>query len=229
MSAPLNPILDKIRKIHALAERAGTEAEAANAAARVQELLAKHNLDLGQVLLKEDPGTSMEAGNPFRRTPSHTGILAKICREMFDVLNYFTGSRHFGWRYTFIGLRANVEAAATTFEYLTESVEALVAGAKTRNLLYGNQEFADFRCGAAWRIWEMARQQKAETLAANPVYGELVHIGNALALRMYSALKFRGERGGFGGDSSGTMAFSLGYAEGGRIDPSGARTGRMLK
>lgn len=42
-------IIEKVRKLLALAERAGTEAEASNAMARVQEILTKYNLDIDAV------------------------------------------------------------------------------------------------------------------------------------------------------------------------------------
>lgn len=46
-------MLDKVRKLLALAERAGTEEEAANAMTRVQEILAKYNLDIGDVKIDD--------------------------------------------------------------------------------------------------------------------------------------------------------------------------------
>lgn len=42
-------IIERLRKLIALAENAGTEAEAANAMARVQEILTKYNLSMGDV------------------------------------------------------------------------------------------------------------------------------------------------------------------------------------
>ena len=44
-----DPIIDKIRKLLALAERGGTEAEALVAMSKVQELLTKHNLSLSSI------------------------------------------------------------------------------------------------------------------------------------------------------------------------------------
>lgn len=42
-------IIEKVRKLMALAERAGTEAEAENAMARIQEILTKYNLSMDAV------------------------------------------------------------------------------------------------------------------------------------------------------------------------------------
>jgi len=227
---PDDAILDKIRKVHALAERAGTEAEAAVAAALVQQLLAKHNLALGEVVLKEDPGVEMTVGRAWRRIPSHAFILGRACDDLFDVRHFFRGNRG-GRRFVFLGLKANVEAAAVTYDYLMESVEALVRGAKAQDLIYGTDDFLAFRLGASERIRELARQQKAETLAANPGYGELVHLGKALAQDLYDAIEFSGTARGGGGAfwSYGTSAYSHGYDQGSRVDLAGARTSRMLK
>lgn len=223
-------ILDKIRKLHALAESPGNEAEAALAASRVQALLSKHNLELGEVVLKKDPGASVEAGRAWRRMPEHAHTLGRACNNMFDVLHYFRGGRSYGWRFVFIGLKANVESAVVTYEYLMESVEALGRGAKAQDLIFGIDEFMAFRSGAADRIREMARQQKAQALAVNPAYGEIVHIANALANDLMGAMKFKGFRGAaFGLGSIGTAAYSHGYEQGGRVDLAGARANRMLK
>ena len=219
-------VIDKIRKLHALAERATTEHEAALAASRAQELLTKHNLELGSVLLKEDPGVNQVVGRKWRRIPAYCFILGRACDNLFDVLHFFRGGA-----FCFIGIKANVETACITYEYLLESVEALARGAKATGSIYGPDEFLAFRVGAATRIGEIAREHKAQSLAVNPVYGELVHVGNAIAQKLIGEIKFtRKSRGGGGwGFSSFGGAFNKGYAEGSRVDLHGARTNRMLK
>lgn len=228
--ATRNPIIEKIRKLQALAERATTEAEAAVAATRVQELLAKHNLELGSVALSEDPGGEQEVGRGWGRLPSHAVSLARACQWLFDVMFYFRGSRIGGYRFVFIGIQANVEAACITYEYLLASVDALTRGAKSEGLIYGAEEFLAFRIGAADRIRELAREHKAQTVAANPSYGELVHIGDAVARRLHDAKQFSGSsRGGSGGFMSyGNSGYDLGYEQGSRVDLHGARTNRLL-
>jgi hypothetical protein len=225
-------IVEKIRKLHALAESPGNEAEAALAASRVQELLAKHNLAIGEVVLKEDPGATLPVGKAWIHIPSHAATIANACDELFDVLFYYSRrGRYAGWRFVFIGLKANVEAAATTYEYLMESVNSLARGAKTLNLIHGTNEFQAFRAGAAMRIWDIARKQKRQVVASNPAYGQIVHIGNAVARQMQDALQFKGRGRGGNGDrlSWSSEAYWLGYSEGESVDLAGARTNRMLK
>lgn len=225
----MTSIIDKIRKLQLLAERAGTEAEASAAMACVQSLLLKHNLDLGSVVLKEDPGATLVAGRAWARIPIHGSMLASACETIFNVRHCFSGYRR-SWTFMFIGLKANVEAACLTYEYLFASVEALARGAKTANLIYGSEEFVAFKLGAATRIRDAATEEKKRALVLNPGYQELVHIGDALAQRLLDGLHPKGVRGGYGGMFSfGTEAYSHGYEQGARVDLHGARTNRMLE
>ena len=228
--APEADVIGKIRKLHALAEGATNEAEAALAATRAQELLIKYNLNLGSVLLKEDPGATETVGRKWRRIPAYSTFLAFSCDELFDVKHYLRGSRGTGRAFVFIGLKANVETACITYEYLMESLDALACGAKGAGLIYGGEDFLGFRIGAAMRILDIAREQKTKTLAANPGYGELVYVGQAVAQRLYDAVNFTFSLGGSGGGFSAFgRAFKEGYQQGDRVDLHGARTNRMLK
>jgi hypothetical protein len=58
-------LLETIQKLQRLADRAGTPAEAANAAAKVQALLFKHNLTLAEVAAHEDQPTNDYVDHPF--------------------------------------------------------------------------------------------------------------------------------------------------------------------
>lgn len=224
----MNQIVEKIRKLQALAEGA-TEHEAALAASRVQELLAKHNLDIGSIELESEPGTRQEVGRAYRRIPAFANILSGACDELFDVRSYLHGSKRFGHVFVFVGLKANVEAACLTYSYLMESVESLLRGAKATRIVYGSEECLAFRIGAATRIHDIAQEQKSRTVNQIPRYGELVHIANALAERMIQDLDLKGSRGGTGGFIQFNLAYNLGYDQGSRVDLHGARTNRMLK
>jgi hypothetical protein len=90
--------------------------------------------------------------------------------QLFDVRHFLQGRKYSGWQLVFVGLKANVEA--------------LVQGAKSQGLLYGTEAFLAFRIGVAHRIRELAERTKVEALAADPAYGQLVHIGSTLANRL---------------------------------------------
>lgn len=230
-----NPIIEKIRKLQALAERAGTEAEAANAAARVRELLEKHNLDMGAIQLEAEPGTERHVlVNGIRR--GHLNVLARACCSLFDVEMFWTKlPKHRGWHAAFIGLGANVEAACITFDWLLESVEALLDGWKRNKPILEGFLFASkpvrrtdydaFRNGASVRIHEMAQDQKQMA----GVSLELVHIGNAVAKRMLDGMQFGGKYDPtIKPKKDAQSAFRDGYREGARVDLHGARESRML-
>jgi hypothetical protein len=239
-------IIEKIRKLQALADRTTSEAEAVNAAARVQELLSKHNLEVGSIELKTEEGTDKAVEKDFSRISLHHFKLAQACDVLFDVKHYlmrFRGNsnsyrRLYGGgaigmsRMNFVGLMANVEAACMTFLYLSDSVESLVAGYRRGARVAAKKDmgtFVDcraFRVGASERILEMAGAYKRRSVEMNPAGNEIVHIGNALAEQMISRMKFK-KGSGFAPVGRGS-AFESGYAEGGRVDIHGARTNRML-
>lgn len=231
----MNPIIDKIRKLQVLAERAGSEAEAANAAARVQELLAKHNLEIGSIALQAEEGSDEAVDIGFRRMRPHLLNLAWACNELFDVAYYWTvrrvGRRMRESRFHFVGLAANVEAARITFAYLYESVEALLAGWKV-DFAHGRSfdrpaQYRSFRIGASERILEMASQAKLRAAASDSML-ELIHIGKAVSQKMKARITFKGRRPSFNFDPSDYEAYFDGQNEASRVDIHGARKSRML-
>ena len=225
-----NPIIDKIRKLQALKDRAATEAEAANAAARIAELLAKHNLEMGAINLEKEEGKDAGSGPASQRMPPHYSVLAFVCDRLFDVRHYlrWVGA---GYQYQFIGLPANVDAACATFSYLVSSVESLLDGWKrSAGPGWSRSDYRAFRIGAAKRIKEIAHKQKEAILLHNPGSRELVLVGNALAKRMHDDMGFEGNRrGGSISINAGSMlAFRKGYEQGSRVNIHGARNSRML-
>ena len=57
----ISEITAKVKKLLALAHRAGTEAEAVAAAARALELIEKYNLFIGAEALEEETATEKDA------------------------------------------------------------------------------------------------------------------------------------------------------------------------
>lgn len=231
-------IIDKIRKLQALAERAGSEAEAANAAARVQELLLKHNLEIGSIALEQEKGTDVAVDRNFCRVRPHHVTLAMACNRLFDVQHYLMRTKY-GYRssasaFHFIGLSANTEAACVTFSYLCDSVECLVSGWKPEPdetlfwLDSPQSAYRSFRIGASERILEMAEAVKKQCQEHNPGSAELVRIGSDLAWKMFIKMEFKGSYNSdhIPGDYAG---YDAGYEQGARVDIHGARSNRMLK
>jgi Protein of unknown function (DUF2786) len=237
-------ILEQIRKIHALSERAGTEAEAANAAARVAELCRKHNIDIGVALLEREETSASEARDLESGVlEAHTVTLANACHLLFDVESYsaagyepvrengtLVGQRRTSTR-VFYGLKANVEAALITYQYLKASVEALLDGwVRTTPGPKGRSGYRAFRIGCARRIKAMAEQHVAGSKVLIPeteASTAIVRLGNSLIARYAKEKQLRkthlaGVRG------NGMTAYAAGYAAGSRVDLHGARSSRML-
>lgn len=221
-----NAVIDKIRKIQALADRAGTEAEAATAAAMVAALCEKHNLDIGvaRVQAEETSATvgGFDHGAKGKYQP-HWGTLAVAAAKMLDV-----GTYRDGMTIKFFGLSASVEGAIATHRYLVESVEAMLSGWKRTGEYCGSAaECRAFKIGCATRIYEkVAALKAARVIPAGSDAAALMVVSSQLVERHQAGLKLRaGARTRVG--SGGRDAYGAGYSAGARVDIHGAN-GRMI-
>ncbi len=236
----MTDILEKLRKLEALRQRAGTEQEAATASLRIQEILQKHNLDIGVLELQQEEGTELPAGPTKRTLPDHWPILAHAVNELLDVESFCRGSDRKGWQYSFIGLKANVEAACLTFPYLIEAVESLLDQWKREPLEplwsrrpqyrlwneYGRRDYRAFRIGVSKRIEEIIFAQKRQMGTSM----ELVHIGNAVARRLFDAMTFdQISQRDCTVPGSYAAAYHAGYERGHLVDPKAPGKRRIRK
>lgn len=244
-----NAILEKIRKLQALADRAGTEAEAALAAERVAQLCRAHNLEIGAVRIAEEETEASETERHHEgKMQAHWVYLANACIELFGV-GYYRSRCAFprkdtagrvisvreGNKIVFYGLRASVASALVTYEYLLASVESMLEGwIRTGGRPDGAAGLRSFRLGCSERILSEARKVSNASraqLAAAPA--EVQHETAALVRVEKSLLAAHAKKmhlrsgGGFSGASNGS-AYNAGFAAGGRVDLHGARGSRML-
>lgn len=239
-------ILEKIRKIHALAENAGTEAEAALAAQRVADLCRQHNLDIGVATLREEETTASESLHEHKggKWQAHWSWLANTCDKLFDTAHYrgkggraiknaegFITGREEITVLHFYGLKANVAAAVVTYEYLLASVESLLEGHLASSDLSGVSQYRSFRLGCAERIFNEAYKTSKQIAAHVPATQEstaVTVLANQLIKAHYKKCGLVKSSSSARGASS-QNAYSAGYAAGGRVDIHGARTSRMLR
>ena len=230
-------IIDKIRKLHALAERAGTEHEAALAAARVAELCLRHHLELGAVLIAQQ-----ETRASFTRIPHggfwqvHRTSLSHAVKTLLDV-NWYRSHAPFvdrrrlhGYYVVFYGLKANVEAAALTYRYLDESAEAMLKDARRKGLLAkGVRANRSFRIGCAARILhetEKLAQKTKKARAKSKESQAIVALSDELKRRFADDLRLKNiphRR-----STRDYEAYAAGYAAGARVNLHGARPDRLL-
>jgi hypothetical protein len=225
-----SPIIDKIRKLHALAERAGTEHEAAVAAARVADLCRKHQLELGTVLIQAQETEAsrcwIEFGGSWR---SYRGDLADAVCELLDLdwyrsrsgyYDFYFRSFHGSWDMVFYGLKANVEAAEPTYRYFEKTISRMLRTARKSGSIGENgRALRSFRMGCARRIYEEARKIAAETAKANrsEENQELAHLSESLKAKLAQKLGLRSMRGHYW-PSTDHRAFSAGYAAAARMN-----------
>jgi hypothetical protein len=238
-----NPeLLDKLRKLTALAENAGTEAEAALAAQKVADLCEKYNLNIGVAKLSQEETSATEATYMSAgRVEVHINALAEACSQLFDVGRLrrpksepvmkdgrVTGIKRVSVL-VFYGLRANALAAQMTFEYLGASVEAMLQGwIRTRGHV-NREDMRSFRYGCAQRIMHEAQKLKAAKhnhTAPGSDGMALVKLSNQLVANHFKSLKLH--KGKTRRIYVAAGAKEAGYAAGGRVDLHGAQRSRML-
>ena len=117
-----NPIIEKIRKLLALAN-SSNEHEAALAASHAQRLLSEHNLAMADI----EPDTKPQSADKIEATVSKTlpkwvrHLSAGVCTA-FDCQAIHHPALG---KMTFIGVGADVQIAAYTFAYLDKTVRKL--------------------------------------------------------------------------------------------------------
>ena len=117
-----NPIIEKIRKLLALAN-SSNEHEAALAAAHAQRLLSEHNLAMADIEAKQRPQSADKIETSVAKTlPKWVRNLSAGVCSAFDcqAIHHPTLGKM-----TFIGVGADVQIAAYTFDYLDRAVRKL--------------------------------------------------------------------------------------------------------
>ncbi|MBD5608264.1 MAG: DUF2786 domain-containing protein [Desulfovibrio sp.] len=119
-------LLDKVTKLLALAERAGTVSEAETAMAKVKELLVKYNLSIDDAKnYKRDASCAEESIDiGSLQISSYVVILLNAIKKLFECEIL---SKKFPRKFIFIGLGADPIIAAQLFIFLKE---ASLRGAK---------------------------------------------------------------------------------------------------
>lgn len=126
--APLSDkLLETMRKVARLAERAGTEGEAQAAALTLQCLMNKHGITESDIT-ESDPETKeavTEVVDEMGAKQHWKGWLASIIADNFRVVSYWSGFRH-THRLKFMGLPEDVAAAVTTYRMTVKAINKLL-------------------------------------------------------------------------------------------------------
>ena len=164
-------ILERIKKLHALATRNSNTHEAAAAAAKAQELCFQHNLELEEVIktkgVEKTPYTKadyvMDAGRNdvgWKRT-----LFGCICETNFCKGVQYPGTSRMG----VVGQKHNFEVVCYLFEYLTKEIERLALDSSIKEGIFTKRAryIRQFCEGASVSVyWRLKEQHKAQTVSA---------------------------------------------------------------
>lgn len=174
------PIIDKIRKLLALAN-SSNEHEAALAASHAQRLLSEHNLAMADIEPDNKPQSAEKLETAVAKTlPKWVRHLSAGVCSAFDCQAIHHPA--FG-KMTFIGVGADVQVAAYTFAYLDKTVRKLCGNYMKRHaddaISNRGRELMrqSYYLGAVSTITSRLAEQKVRTPVTS---GALVPIKEAL-------------------------------------------------
>ncbi len=156
-------VISKIQKLQALADAAGSEAEAANAAARVQEMCAKYKLDLADIGELDDTEAILEKEMiPLGRTLAWQRDLLSAIGEVNDCivmrcmvrLSMMPGVPRQA-SYILVGHATDVEICVELYAWLKDEVERLARVAAKGGRVEGSR--LSFKLGVSHTIGHRLR------------------------------------------------------------------------
>lgn len=179
MTPETEALLDKIAKLQAKAKSTSNEAEAELFAAKVAELLAKHNLDEAMLRARDAEREQGEIGeHPFGlRVPDawRERIVVGVARVYFCTCIYSKRGGKVDQRsYRFVGREHNAIVAKAMAEYLIATVKRMAREYSGDRLLQNN-----YRKGAGDRLFNRLEEMAKALRADQPKGGD----GTALVVR----------------------------------------------
>ena len=169
-------LLDRIRKLLALAADTSSPEEAAIAARRAAHLMEEHHISQAEVMPREgiaDRIGKSSAGYAARRLPRWYEMLSVPVARLCDcAVRCFvrTDGQQTVEVLEFTGLDDDAQVASWTLDYLTVQIKLLTQIYRTRHQDADRRCVNDFRMGAAWsiqRMLEQALERKEGRAAAN--------------------------------------------------------------
>ncbi|MDD2850900.1 MAG: DUF2786 domain-containing protein [Desulfuromonadaceae bacterium] len=161
-----NPVIEKIRKLLALANSCN-EHEAALAASHAQRLLSEHNLAMADIESEQKPQSADKVEATVSKTlPKWVRYLSAGVCTAFDCQAIHHPALG---KMTFIGVGADVQVAAYTFAYLDKTVRKLCSSYIKQHVTDGTPNRQrelmrqSYYLGAVSTITGRLREQKVQT------------------------------------------------------------------
>jgi len=220
-------IIERIAKLLELAKSPCNEYEAALAAERAKELLALHNLSVGEVELAAAESAETHFLCP-KNPPRYLWILVAAVNTLFDTASILTVEDLFGPTcIALCGVKQNVEAAGLTLHYFQDSIKTMARARrdlltiKRKSSQRANlQRRMSYCYGAACRIHTSIIEAKAKAEASEQRQA-IVRVSNAIALRHLNEKYPKRKASKPRKPNLDERAFLLGHADGARIDAHG--------
>jgi len=164
-------ISERIRKLHALAERNSSTHEAAAAAAKAQQLCFEHNLELEAVIAAGggEKAPYIKADYMMKATRNDAGwkrsLFNGICKANFCKSVYYARTTKMG----VVGQKHNYEVVCYLFEYLTTEIERLAGRSCFENGIIDKRGkyIRDFCQGAMSSIYRRLQDSIKQSATAN--------------------------------------------------------------
>lgn len=211
-----SPVIEKIRKLLALAN-SSNEHEAALAAAHAQRLLSEHNLAMADIKAAHRPDKADKVETDVSKTlPKWMRHLSAGVSSAFDCQAIHHPA---AGKMTFIGVGADVQIAAYTFAYLDRTVRKLCGTYMKQNaggtIANRHRELMrqSYYLGAVSTITVRLREQKIQTPVTT---GALVPVKEGLireAMNEIGNLRTMHSRRSF----INSDAYARGQMDGGRV------------
>lgn len=225
MSVELDKLKTRLKALRAKTIANGcTEAEALSAAAKVAELLDRHDLSLSDLDMRETPCVQIAVEtNKKQRQPMSAcvGAIADYC----DCKAWREKDPRGRIRYVFFGLPPNAEMARTIHEMIDAAMQVAWQDyvRKQRFIRHGQDEKSAFLFGMAVSIADQLATMKADRDEALRVSSgrDLVVVRHAVVEAAFDTLGLALREGQPSGKKLAADAFEAGHAAGALVDVAG--------
>lgn len=206
-------ILEKIRKILAIANGSNFEDEANTAMGMAKKLMTQYGLDMSDVEIKEDITAGIIEDSPDRngKIMAWEKGLATVLQVLCDIKPILIVSGYTA-KFKFIGYRDDVYLALEMFNHLATNIQRLA-----------RQNYSDchmrrsYMLGMTMRLVERAQRIQAEAKMQAKKYGEIVLVKDK-AIKEYQDDKYKNLQSGNHRTKYTRSAFERGYEHGDNVD-----------
>lgn len=177
----LKKILEKAGKLKALAERAGTPEEAANAAAKLQSMMLRYNLSEQAVEenLSENLDKYTKEDFELNENRNHKGWTSSLYWSIAKANQceslYYPKSVKMG----IVGRKHNIDMVNYLYGYLSQEIKRQAKVASKGEYKPGSFNRA-FCLGAVSTVRKRLQEEVASVVREEPKYGELIIVENQL-------------------------------------------------